>query len=80
MKPKYTPPLRFGIVNPNIYRGSYPTLRHFRFLRRLKLKTIISIIPEPPTADLTTFANIDNINILHINVLNKLLFLNTLIS
>jgi len=28
-----TPPIRYGIVCPTLYRGGYPTLRNFRFLR-----------------------------------------------
>ncbi len=38
-----------------MYRGAYPTLPNFRFLRRMKLKTIISVIPEKPTSDLSDF-------------------------
>lgn len=29
-----------------MYRGAYPTLRNFAFLRKLKLKKMISLIPE----------------------------------
>jgi tyrosine-protein phosphatase OCA6 len=63
-----TTPLRFGTIEPNLFRGSYPTLRHFRFLRRLKIKTIISITPEPPTKDLMDFCGLFNIAIEHIQV------------
>jgi hypothetical protein len=63
-----TPPIRFGYVNPNLIRGAYPTLRNFRFLSRLELKTIISLTPEPPTADLLMFADMAGIKVVHFPV------------
>lgn len=66
--PYFVAPLRFGTINQTLYRGSYPNLRNFRFLLRLKLKCILSLIPEPPTADLVTFASIYNIQLIHIPV------------
>ena len=39
-----------------MYRGAYPTLKNFRFLTRLKLKTVISIVPRDlVTLDLVQF-------------------------
>eukprot|EP01132_Coremiostelium_polycephalum_P006599 gene6599-8168_t len=57
MKPSdpLIPPFRFAIVEEGLFRGSYPTEKNFRFLRRLKLKTIVSLTPKPPTKDFTTF-------------------------
>jgi hypothetical protein len=49
-----------------VFRGSYPTLRHFRFLKSLKLKTILSMTPEPPSADLLRFAALFDVSIVHI--------------
>ncbi len=49
------PPLRFAMINPGIYRGSYPTLPNFRYLSRLQLKTVLSLVPEPVTQDLNAF-------------------------
>ncbi|EQC42749.1 hypothetical protein SDRG_00472 [Saprolegnia diclina VS20] len=49
------PPFRFTTVEHQLYRGAYPTLPNFRFLRRLSLKTIVSLIPEEPTTDLAAF-------------------------
>eukprot|EP01033_Poteriospumella_lacustris_P016007 gene16007-11454_t len=60
-----SPPLRFGMVNPGIYRGAYPVLPNFRFLYQLKLKTIISLTPEPPIEDLRLFGENAGINIIH---------------
>uniref|UniRef100_A0A7S2TEA3 Tyrosine phosphatase n=1 Tax=Lotharella oceanica TaxID=641309 RepID=A0A7S2TEA3_9EUKA len=50
------PPFRFEEIENNVYRGAYPTLRNFPFLLPLKLRTIISLIPEKPTSDLKKFA------------------------
>ena len=55
------PPFRFSTVEFDLFRGGYPTLRNFRFLRRLQLKTIISMVPETPSEDLTTFCQVENI-------------------
>ncbi|EGC33919.1 hypothetical protein DICPUDRAFT_35957, partial [Dictyostelium purpureum] len=49
------PPFRFAIVEEGLYRGSYPTDRNFRFLKRFKLKTIVSLTPKPPTKSFYTF-------------------------
>jgi len=62
------PPFRFGVVNPGLTRGAYPTLRNFRSLSRLRLRTIVSLIPEPPTEDLKAFAELTGVNIVHIAV------------
>jgi tyrosine-protein phosphatase OCA6 len=52
---KIVPPLRFGFVEVGVCRGAYPTMRNFPFLKTLSLRTIISMIPEPPTPDLEDF-------------------------
>lgn len=59
------PPYRFCMIDVGIYRGAYPTLPNFRFLSRLQLRTIISLIPEKPTEDLKLFSEMASINILH---------------
>ncbi|TMW68700.1 hypothetical protein Poli38472_006168 [Pythium oligandrum] len=63
--PALIPPFRFSSVQHQLYRGSYPTLKNFRFLRRLQLKTIVSVIPEPPTADLVEFCQQEKITNYH---------------
>ncbi|ETO05887.1 Tyrosine phosphatase family protein [Reticulomyxa filosa] len=45
----------------SIYRGAYPTLVNFTFLKRLHLKSMISIIPETVTRDLQSFCKDNNI-------------------
>jgi len=62
------PPIRFAYVNPGLSRGAYPTLRNFRFLSRLQLKTIISLTPEPPIPDLVLFAEMAGIKLLHVPI------------
>lgn len=63
-----SPPLRFGMINPGIYRGAYPVLPNFRFLHQLRLKTIISLTPEAPTDDLRTFSENSGINLIHLAI------------
>lgn len=57
-----------GLVNPGMSRGAYPTLRNFRALSRLKLRTIVSLIPESPTEDMQSFAEMEGISIVHIPI------------
>ena len=43
--PKLVPPFRFSVVEVGVYRGAYPTLKNFAFLKILGLKTVISLCP-----------------------------------
>ncbi|KPA75573.1 tyrosine phospatase-like protein [Leptomonas pyrrhocoris] len=61
------PPFRMARVESGVYRGAYPVLRNFPFLRRLRLRTIVSLIPEPPTYDLKCFAEAEHIQLHHIH-------------
>ena len=63
--PALIPPFRFSTVQQGLYRGSYPTLKNFRFLRRLNLQTVVSVIPEEPTSDLAEFCTHEKIALLH---------------
>lgn len=64
------PPLRFSQIQPNLYRGSYPRPINFRFLKRLELNTIVSLTPEPITAqsdpELYQFVLDNDIELIHI--------------
>jgi tyrosine-protein phosphatase OCA6 len=60
------PPIRFRTVNEDVYGGAYPTLRNLRFMRRLQLRSIISLIPEKPTTDLKEFCDHEKIESVHI--------------
>eukprot|EP00244_Chara_vulgaris_P007410 TRINITY_DN2773_c0_g1_i1.p1 TRINITY_DN2773_c0_g1~~TRINITY_DN2773_c0_g1_i1.p1 ORF type:complete len:236 (-),score=20.69 TRINITY_DN2773_c0_g1_i1:404-1111(-) len=62
------PPFRYALVEEGFYRGAYPTLKNFRFLRRLHLKTMISLTPEPPSKDLREFCQAESITSRHFYV------------
>eukprot|EP00002_Diphylleia_rotans_P039895 TRINITY_DN9375_c0_g1_i1.p1 TRINITY_DN9375_c0_g1~~TRINITY_DN9375_c0_g1_i1.p1 ORF type:complete len:209 (+),score=35.28 TRINITY_DN9375_c0_g1_i1:56-682(+) len=55
------PPFRFAAVEEDLFRGAYPTLKNFRYLKRLQLKTMISLTPEPTTPDLLSFCQMNDI-------------------
>lgn len=61
------PPFRFARVESGVYRGAYPVLRNFPYIRRLRLRTIVSLIPEPPTYDIKCFAEAEHIQLHHIH-------------
>ena len=63
-----SPPFRFGMVCPGIYRGAYPTLPNFRCLSRLALTHIISLTPEAPINDLISFCDVIGIKNHHIQI------------
>eukprot|EP01112_Ceratiomyxa_fruticulosa_P015405 TRINITY_DN4523_c0_g1_i2.p1 TRINITY_DN4523_c0_g1~~TRINITY_DN4523_c0_g1_i2.p1 ORF type:complete len:279 (+),score=58.81 TRINITY_DN4523_c0_g1_i2:233-1069(+) len=66
--PKLIPPFRFAIVEEGFYRGAYPTEHNGRFLRRLKLKTIVSLTPKKPEKVLEDYCEREGITIYHMNV------------
>jgi len=49
--------------------------RNFRFMSRLRLNTIISLTPEPPTSDLLWFSEMATIKVMHSPV-NRLCAIN----
>ena len=59
------PPLRFATVEEGIYRGAYPTLRNFRYLRRLRLRTVVSLAPIGATADLEAWCESEEAQLVH---------------
>ncbi|KAI9142131.1 tyrosine phosphatase family-domain-containing protein [Paraphysoderma sedebokerense] len=66
--PFLIPPFRYGAIEENLYRGAYPKQRNFRFLQRLNLKTILSLIPDPPRPELVSFCASQNIKLVHLRV------------
>ncbi|VVT54913.1 uncharacterized protein SAPINGB_P004325 [Magnusiomyces paraingens] len=66
------PPLRFHVVQPDLYCGSYPRPRNRRFLEGLGLTAILSVTPTPLGTDpdedawLVEFARENNIQLIHI--------------
>lgn len=61
------PPLRFAAVESGLYRGTYPHAQNIRFLKRLGLKTILSLTPEPLSGEVVDFANENGIELLHLS-------------
>eukprot|EP00732_Lithocolla_globosa_P004143 Lithocolla_globosa_v1_NODE_3662_length_1610_cov_22.238432.p1 type:complete len:197 gc:universal NODE_3662_length_1610_cov_22.238432:483-1073(+) len=47
------PPENFALVSPGVYRSSFPKKKNFPFLKKLRLKTILTLILEEyPTLNL----------------------------
>jgi tyrosine-protein phosphatase OCA6 len=67
MKQDY-PPFRFAMVESNLYRGAYPKPRNVLFLKKLKLKQILSLTPEPLPSPLQDLFQSDKIACLHFKV------------
>lgn len=58
------PPFRHAIVEDSFFRGAYPTIKNFRFLRRLHLKTLVSLTPEAhPNRDMREFCEHEGITV-----------------
>lgn len=62
----FVPPFRFAMVENGVFRGAYPTLRNFPFLKRMKIKTILSLTPEEATFDLKEFAKAEKVQLRYI--------------
>ncbi|KAF8938843.1 hypothetical protein BGZ58_000076 [Dissophora ornata] len=62
------PPFRFGTVEPEVYRGAYPKQRNLRYLKRLKLRTILSLIPDAPDDVFQEFCAQQGIRSIHLPV------------
>eukprot|EP01052_Picozoa_sp_SAG31_P059995 SAG31_NODE_19218_length_609_cov_0.858824_1_plen_111_part_10 len=72
------PPFRFATVeiesdqagncSYGLYRSAYPSLKNFRFLQRLKLRTILSLVPAEPVRDLTEFCDRNDIKNVHVRI------------
>ncbi|KAF0482737.1 protein-tyrosine phosphatase [Gigaspora margarita] len=68
MLPPLIPPFRYAIVEDEVYRGAYPKKRNYRFLKRLKLKTMLSLTPDPPVPELLEFCQSQNIRNIRLEV------------
>ncbi|KAI8388070.1 tyrosine phosphatase family-domain-containing protein [Radiomyces spectabilis] len=66
--PHLIPPFRYAIVEENLFRGGYPKPRNMRFLKRLKLKTILSLIPDKLVPEMQEFCEQQNIHMLHLTI------------
>ncbi|KAG0261967.1 hypothetical protein DFQ27_002683 [Actinomortierella ambigua] len=66
--PPLIPPFRFGTVELEVYRGAYPKQRNLRFLKRLKLRTVLSLIPDAMDDDFLQFCEEQGIRWIHLPV------------
>ena len=44
------PPFRFSTIERDLYRGAFPCENNFIYLKRLKLRTLVSLVPQPSDA------------------------------
>ncbi|GMM34269.1 putative tyrosine protein phosphatase [Saccharomycopsis crataegensis] len=73
----YNPPDNFANVAGKIYRSSFPRPENFSFLQRLKLKSIVVLIPEPYPAENQKFLQDNNIQFFQVPISgNKEPFIN----
>jgi tyrosine-protein phosphatase OCA6 len=66
------PPFHFGTVidKPCLYRGSYPRHRNLEFLRRLRLRTILSLTPQTlgDDSEIARWCQAEGVRLVHITV------------
>jgi tyrosine-protein phosphatase SIW14 len=63
----YIPPTNYGAVLPGIiYRSSYPEEKNYEFIKDLKIKSILTLVPEPISSEYQTF--MDKAGIQHFQV------------
>ncbi|GME70087.1 unnamed protein product [Ambrosiozyma monospora] len=64
----YSPPENFSIVCGSIYRSSFPRIENFEFLKSLKLKSIVCLIPEDYPSENVEFNQENDINFYQIGL------------
>ncbi|EXJ86390.1 hypothetical protein A1O3_03341 [Capronia epimyces CBS 606.96] len=62
-------PVNFQVIAPGLYRSSYPLFAHFELLADLKLKTIITLVPQPLPLEFENFISSNGIVHHHIPIL-----------
>jgi tyrosine-protein phosphatase SIW14 len=63
----YIPPANYGAVLPGIiYRSSYPEKKNHEFIKDLKIKSILTLVPEPISPEYQAF--MDEAGIQHFQV------------
>jgi len=63
------PPSNYGAVVPGrIYRSSYPEQKNYEFLKDLKIKSIITLVPEPISPEYQAFMEQSNIQHFHVHI------------
>eukprot|EP00246_Nothoceros_aenigmaticus_P001102 TRINITY_DN1144_c0_g1_i2.p1 TRINITY_DN1144_c0_g1~~TRINITY_DN1144_c0_g1_i2.p1 ORF type:complete len:201 (+),score=25.12 TRINITY_DN1144_c0_g1_i2:450-1052(+) len=62
------PPLNFAMVDKGVYRSGYPNAKNLPFLRKLRLKSIVYLCPEPyPEANIE-FVEKSGIKLFHFGI------------
>ncbi|KAF2848910.1 tyrosine-protein phosphatase-like protein SIW14 [Plenodomus tracheiphilus IPT5] len=63
------PPSNYGAVVPGkIYRSSYPEEKNYEFLKDLKIKSIITLVPEPLSPEYKDFMDEADIQHFHVHI------------
>ncbi|KAF1940856.1 tyrosine-protein phosphatase-like protein SIW14 [Clathrospora elynae] len=63
------PPANYGAVLPgSIYRSSYPEEKNYGFLKDLKIKTILTLVPEPLSPEYKEFMEDAGIQHFHVHI------------
>ncbi|KAI8934444.1 hypothetical protein NX059_009176 [Plenodomus lindquistii] len=63
------PPSNYGAVVPGmIYRSSYPEKKNYEFLKDLKIKSIITLVPEPLSEEYKDFMDEAEIQHFHVHI------------
>ena len=61
-------PYNFSLVDRGIYRSSFPRTKNIGFIKRLKLKTVVSLVPEDYPSQLVDFYEREGIKLISIGV------------
>lgn len=62
------PPFRYALIEKDLYRGAYPRETNLRFLKRLRLRCIVSLLPKAPSEAIVQFCNEQRITLHHFTV------------
>jgi tyrosine-protein phosphatase SIW14 len=61
-------PYNFSLIEKGIYRSSFPRTKNIGFIKRLKLKTVVSLVPEDYPRQLVDFYEKEGIKLVSIGV------------
>lgn len=60
----YLAPDNFAMVEAGVYRSAFPRTKHIAFLERLKLKSVVSLVPEDYPLKMSEFYEKNNIKLI----------------
>lgn len=60
----FMPPENFAMVEPGVYRSAFPRMKNTSFLKRLKLKTVVPLVPEDYPIALAEFYEANGIKLM----------------